>query len=71
MTIEEARFALAPLVAELARIATALEQFGLDPEPAASGCEHQPAARIDFGITNGQADWQCRDCGYRTVAKES
>ena len=27
-----------------------------------------PEQRVDFGVTNGQPDWQCRECGYRTVS---
>jgi hypothetical protein len=57
-------------VKALERIADVLER-AIEPPPAPAdepgGCEHPAEARIDFGITNGEPDWQCRACGFRTV----
>lgn len=56
---------------QLERIATALEDAMTPPvaPPAPVECEHPAEARIDFGITDGVEDWQCRLCGYRTTAE--
>lgn len=59
---------------ELERIANVLEvlMVTLVPEPPTPPpsitptCPHPPESRIDFGTTQGQSDWQCRICGYRT-----
>lgn len=52
----------------LERIATALEAQHPPPEPETPPqCPHPEESRIDFGWTNGQRDWQCEQCGYRTV----
>jgi hypothetical protein len=57
---------------QLKRIADTLERLAppetapdSDPEPET--CPHPPELRISFGMTNGQPDWQCQACGYRTV----
>lgn len=55
----------------LERIAVALERFEPaddTPAPTTGECEHPIEARIDFGVTNGQPDWQCGRCGFRTAA---
>ena len=50
------------------RLATTIASFVPDDEPATDQqCPHPPESRIPFGVTKGQPDWQCRDCGYRTV----
>ena len=46
--------------------ATAAE-LAITPEAETSDCDHPVDRRIDFGTTNGIADWQCGRCGYRTV----
>lgn len=70
----EVRQVLQPLVDELRGIRVALEgavAMTDPPETAAApaGCQHPVEQRIDFGETDGVADWQCgvRTCGYRTV----
>lgn len=53
---------------ELRRIANALEIL-TEPqtaEPETPTCPHPEDQRISFGVTNGQADWQCRMCRFRT-----
>jgi ribosomal protein L37AE/L43A len=35
-------------------------------EPETPTCTHPEDQRISFGVTNGQADWQCRICRFRT-----
>lgn len=67
--------------AQLERIAVALERLvdlglvllepDVEPAPAAGPvpCGHPEAARIDFGITDGVPDWQCRTCGFRSVTE--
>ena len=52
----------------LERIASALELATTVP-PESTTCLHPPDQRIDFGMTNGVDDWQCRACGYRTTAE--
>lgn len=61
---------LQPIVDELAGIRKALELAVTVPPqpPAAPGCLHPMEQRIDFGVTDGVEDWQCKSCGYRTVA---
>ncbi len=56
------------LLATLDRIATALEILALpeSQEPPETTCPHPPEERIDFGMTNGQPDWTCKLCGYRS-----
>lgn len=57
------------------RIATALERIVVllegGGEPAAAvepiECLHPIEQRTDFGTTDGEDDWQCNVCGYRTV----
>lgn len=52
----------------LERIAAALELATAVPsEPESTACLHPADQRIDFGVTNGVEDWQCRACGFRTV----
>lgn len=58
------------------RIATVLEMLVDSPQepptPASEEppmCPHPTDQRIDFGMTNGQPDWQCKVCGFRTVAE--
>lgn len=58
---------------QLRRIADALEVLATavtappEPEPPPDPtCPHPPDQRVDFGLTNGQPDWQCRVCGFRT-----
>lgn len=60
------------IVAELKLIRLALER--LAPEPpkesdAPEPCTHPEESRIDFGVTLGVPDWQCRLCGFRTVVE--
>ncbi len=59
------------LVQALERIAVAVEAFVAPPqdEPQTDPptCEHPIDARISFGATDGVPDWQCGECGYRTV----
>lgn len=54
---------------ELKRIADSLERIAPDPisepEPEPS-CPHPQEARMSFGMTNGQPDWLCTLCQYRT-----
>lgn len=53
----------------LERIATALEAL-IPPEPdppSVAPCLHPQESRVDFGTTEGQADWQCRICDYRSI----
>lgn len=55
-------------VVALERIADLLAQAVVEPvAPPATGCTHPAETRIDFGLTGGVEDWQCRLCGYRTV----
>lgn len=59
-------------VVALERIANALEALlpapiAADDTTADDACQHPMATRIDFGVTNGVEDWQCGQCGYRTV----
>ena len=53
----------------LERIAAVLERVTAEPpaDDQPSGCPHPADQRIDFGVTAGQPDWQCRSCGFRTV----
>jgi hypothetical protein len=53
---------------ELRRIANSLEALTEPPtaEPETPTCPHPEDQRISFGVTNGQADWQCRICQFRT-----
>lgn len=40
-----------------------------EPTPAPEetpGCPHPPDQRASFGMTNGQEEWECRLCQYRT-----
>ncbi len=57
----------------LERIAAALEALLVPLETASTespACLHPAELRIDFGITNGQEDFQCRKCGFRSVAPQ-
>ena len=62
--------ALRPATLALLRIASAIEALIPEPEPettpAPEPCQHPVGSRLDFGLTNGLPDWQCRICGYRT-----
>lgn len=51
----------------LERIAIVLEDALTIPAPAATGCRHPLDRRVDFGLTDGVEDWQCQDCGARSV----
>lgn len=56
----------------LERIADALEGATApiaQDAPAPVGCLHPAESRIDFGVTDGVEDWQCKGCGYRTTAQ--
>lgn len=56
--------------AALERIADALATLTIPPsEPSGQECPHPIEQRIDFGVTGGVEDWQCRACGYRTTAE--
>lgn len=56
---------------ELAGIRAQLERFEPEPEPAEDApppeCQHPDDQRMDFGTTDGQPDWLCKVCGFRTV----
>jgi hypothetical protein len=72
VTREELTQVLQPIVIELrhGRIAleALVEAFAVPaPEPVRLVCDHPPEERLDFGITNGAPDWQCRLCGYRSL----
>jgi hypothetical protein len=69
MTLEELRYVLEPIETQLRRIADVLELLTAAPEPESPEppCPHPLESRMDFGLTNGQPDWQCGLCGYRTV----
>jgi hypothetical protein len=55
----------------LERIATALDTLAIPQEPALiwpkGECPHPQESRIDFGVTNGHPDWQCKVCGYQSI----
>jgi hypothetical protein len=53
---------------ELNRIATVLEALIPEqiPESATPTCLHPMDCRITLGTTNGQPDWTCTACQYRT-----
>ena len=57
---------------ELAGIRQVLELIAApDPEPEPEvDCPHPLEDRADFGTTDGQPDWQCRRCGFRSVSVE-
>lgn len=70
------------LARTLERIATSLERMAAalevgvasslpDDDPSWEGCPHPDEARVSFGVTNGQVDWQCNACGFRTVTQET
>lgn len=40
-----------------------------EPERPPAGCQHPKDRRVDFGMTQGQPDWECRDCGHRSVVE--
>lgn len=59
------------IAAALERIATALELVvgsfvEVEPDQVPE-CQHPPDNRLDFGVTQGQADWQCSLCGHRSI----
>lgn len=57
----------ARLIAAVERIAVANELMVAPPQTPApeTECQHPDEARISFGITRGQPDWQCGLCAYR------
>lgn len=58
----------------LERIAAALEAWTAAPAPANdadASCNHPFDARIDFGVTGGREDFECRECGFRSVPQET
>ena len=72
MTPGELRAVLTPIATQLSRIADAIEALIVmnqepEPEPETPDCLHPMEMRADFGETDGQPDWQCRVCGYRTT----
>jgi hypothetical protein len=34
---------------------------------APPACQHPEDVIVDFGVTNGQPDWLCKACGFRSV----
>ena len=52
-------------IALLERIAVALEAQIVTVSESI-GCDHPMDQRIDFGLTNGQLDWECKVCHWRT-----
>ena len=56
---------------ELHRIANALESLIPDQESPDLPCQHPPEMRTSFGTTQGQEDWLCRVCQFRTVPPSS
>lgn len=57
------------ILEELTQIRQALEHLAPPPEPITPPpCPHPIESRVDFGMTNGMADWQCQACGFRTVS---
>lgn len=67
MTKSDLVAALAPVTKELHRIATILESFVPETETQEeTPCLHPMETRADFGTTDGQEDWLCRVCGYRS-----
>jgi hypothetical protein len=54
--------------AALERIANVLEaQTAPPPATDPEECAHPLDARMDFGVTNGVPDWQCKACGYHSI----
>lgn len=63
----ELRAVLGRIADELRGIRVCLELITApESEPEPTNCLHPVEARIDFGMTNGLPDWQCRLCQYRT-----
>ena len=56
-------------VVALERIAAALEGVSDLADQSPTVCTHPEDDRIDFGVTRGQADWQCRRCGFRSITE--
>ena len=57
---------------ELQKIRLVLEALVPEQEPehpASTDCPHPEDQRIDFGMTNGRPDWQCRLCDFRTATE--
>ena len=57
---------------ELQKIRQVLEALVPEQEPEqpeSTECPHPEDQRIDFGMTNGLPDWQCRLCNFRTVTE--
>ncbi len=57
---------------QLKRIADALETLVAlslpePPAPETATCLHPEEDRVSFGMTDGQEDWQCRRCLYRSI----
>ena len=73
MTREELVMALEPLVRQLTRIADLLMLIASssealsEPDPTDTTCPHPEDLRISFGMTNGQPDWLCSVCQYRSI----
>lgn len=56
------------LIAAVERVAGLLDRATTPiDEPVAPGCTHPREDRIDFGVTHGRDDWECRRCHFRTV----
>lgn len=51
----------------LERIADAIDRAFAEPAPIATSMECSHPERFDFGVTNGQPDWQCKVCGVRSI----
>lgn len=70
MTAEELDRMLGPIALSLHRIAEAMERLSPPtPEPRpelTTACLHPLDSRTDFGMTNGEPDWQCRICQFRS-----
>jgi len=54
---------------ELHKIRTLLQQLlevvMSPPEEPPPGCPHPEEDRVSLGMTNGQEEWECRQCQYR------
>lgn len=55
------------------RLAAAVERIApdeVDGPAVEAECQHPPDARWDYGVTGGIDDWECRQCGYRTIPRD-
>ena len=64
MTVDE-RMAVA-----LERISNAVSPVVIEEPAPLVGCQHPIEDRIDFGVTNGQPDWECGVCHARSLVLE-